>query len=81
MKEKSVNFYFKCKNWICERRSADQTTEKSFWTWFGIVGAVVVFSALLVVLLYMTGFIEGFAEDVTTGNKTKAPGGWAEGGK
>jgi len=85
MRDKAVKLYCKCKNkcknWIYDRRSADQTMEKSFWTWFGIIAAVVVFGILLAVFLYLGGYIEGFAEDVTTGTQTKAPGGWANGGK
>lgn len=81
MKDKSIFLYVKCKNWLYSRRSADQTMEKSFWTWLGIVAVVVVFTGLLGIFLYMNGYIKGFAEDITTGNKTEAPGGWGSGGK
>lgn len=65
-----------CTAWLLNRESADQTTEKSFWTFFGMIAGLVVFGGLLVALVLFRDQIATFMSGVTSGNTTDAPGGW-----
>lgn len=67
---------FKAFNWIYNRRSADDTTNRGAWVLVGLV--LVLLVAAIITVAAKTGFtnLSDLFVKTTEGNQTQAPGQW-----